>query len=171
MQAPTLNVLCDTLSDSRRALALAVCAHALDLLEQLLGARNDVGVVSQAVGEHILVLEQARVLEQTGDLAEEGDGLLVELLGVANVGSDDSVERQVLALALCERGLELLGSNGKLATDGVLGLLDVRVDVVDVQALRPGRALGEELLGDERGNGQRAHGTGEAHVGGVVDGL
>jgi hypothetical protein len=74
-------------------LTLAVCAYALDFLEQLLRARNDIGLVAQAVDEDVLVLQQAGVLEQTCDLAEECYGFLVELLRVANVRGNDCVER------------------------------------------------------------------------------
>jgi hypothetical protein len=111
------------------------------------------------------MLQQLRVLHQTEHLAEEGNGLLVELLRVADVGCDDSVEGQVLALAFGQSSLELLRADSEFATDSIFGLFDVRVDVVDVQALRPGRGLGEHSLGDEGGNGQRTHGTGKAHVG------
>jgi hypothetical protein len=98
----TLNVLGDALADSWSSLRLAVCAYTLDFLQQLLRARNHVRLVAQAVDEDILVLQQARVLQQTCDLSEECDWLLVELLRVANVGSNDCVERKVLALALCQ---------------------------------------------------------------------
>lgn len=77
------------------------------------------------------MLEQQRVLEQTENLAEEGDGLLVELLGVTNVGADDLVEGKVLGVALSDLGAVLLRLDGQLAADGVLGLDDVRVDVLD----------------------------------------
>jgi hypothetical protein len=153
------------LPDTKRTLRLRVCADRLDVLEQGPGALNDILLVAQALLQNVLVLQQLRVLHQTEDLAEEGDGLLVELLRVADVGCDDSVEGQVLALALGQSSLELLRANGEFATDGIFCLFDVRVDVVDVQALGPGRGLGEHPLGDEVGNGQRTHGTGKTHVG------
>lgn len=41
------------------------------------------------VDENVLLLEEKWVLEDAENLPEESDGLLVELLGVANVGRDD----------------------------------------------------------------------------------
>jgi hypothetical protein len=108
----TLNILGDALADAWCALALAVCAHALDFLQQLLRARNDIGLVAQAVDEDILVLEQRWVLQQTGDLAEERDGLLVQLLRVSDIRCDHGVEGQVLALALCQLRAVLLRLDG-----------------------------------------------------------
>jgi hypothetical protein len=109
---PTLNVLGNALSDAWCALALAVCAHALDFLQQLLRPRNDIRLVAQAIDEHILVLEQSRVLQQTCDLAEECDGLLVQLLRVSNVRCDDGVEGEIFALALCQRRAVLFRLDG-----------------------------------------------------------
>lgn len=131
----TLNVLCNALADAWCALALAVCAHALDLLEQLLCACDDVRLVAQAVDEDIFVLEQVGVLEQTGDLAEKGNGLLVQLLGVANVGCNDGVERQVFALTLCQLRAVRLRLYGQLAAHRILGRAHMRVDVVQVEDL------------------------------------
>ena len=131
----TLNVLCNALSDARCALALTVCAHAIHLFQQLLRPRNDIFLVSQALDQYVLVLQQSRILQQTRHLPEEGDGFLVELLRVANVGGDDGVERQVLALALSQLCAVLLRLDGELSTDGVLGGADVRVDVVQVENL------------------------------------
>lgn len=75
-----------------------------------------------------LLLQQLGVLDQAQDLAEEGEGLLVELLGVADVGGDDLGEGQVL-VAVGKLAAELLALDGQLATHGVLGLAHVRVDV------------------------------------------
>lgn len=74
------------------------------------------------------MLQKVRVLEQTQDLAEEGDRLLVELLRIADVGTYNLLEGQGL-VALSNPGAVLLGLDSKLAADGVLGLDDVRVDV------------------------------------------
>ena len=38
------------------------------------------------------VLEEGRIFEQRQDLAEEGQGFLVELLRIADVGADHGVE-------------------------------------------------------------------------------
>jgi hypothetical protein len=160
----SLDEIGNGLPDTKRTLRLRVCADRLDILEQGPGTLDNILLVAQALLQNVLVLQQLRVLHQTEHLAEESDGLLVELLRVANVGSDNIVEGQVLALALGQSGLELLRANGKFATDSIFCLLDVRVDVVDVQALRPGRGLGEHPLGDEGGDGQRTHGTGKAHI-------
>lgn len=102
------------------------------MLEQPLGTLNNVRLVAQAVDQDILLLKELRVLQQTEDLAEEGDGLLVQLLGVANVGRDDLVKGQAGG-ALAQLGTQLVRLDGELATDGVFGRADVRVDVVDVE--------------------------------------
>lgn len=126
----TLEELGDALLDGRDTVAGAVGANAADILQQPPGPLNDIGLVSQVVDEHVLLLQELGVLEETGYLAEEGKGLLVELLGVADVGGDDLVEGQVVSLAAGDLGAVLLRLDGQLATDGVLGLLDVGVDVV-----------------------------------------
>lgn len=126
----TLNKLGNALLDGGHTGTGTVGADGADALEQELGALNDVGLVAQRVDEGLLVVEQARVLEDAEDLAEKGNGLLVELLGVANVGIDDLVKRQRL-VALVEAGAEGLGLEGELAADGVLGVDDALVDLVD----------------------------------------
>ena len=73
----TLDVLCNALPDAWCTLTLTVCANALDLLEQLPRALKHVRLVSKALEQNVLVLQQARVLEYTRDLPEECDGLLV----------------------------------------------------------------------------------------------
>lgn len=78
------------------------------------------------------MLQKQGVLEQTQDLSKEGDGLLVELLGVADVCGDDLLEWEI-GVAPGKLGTIFLRLDGELATDGVLGLPDVRVDVVDIQ--------------------------------------
>ena len=100
------------------------------MVEEGLGAGDDVALVAEGAQQHVLVLQQLGVLEDAEDLAEEGEGLLVELLGVADVGADDLVEGQVLAVALPELGAEDLRLDGQLAAHRVLGLHHVRVDVV-----------------------------------------
>jgi hypothetical protein len=126
-----LDVFGDRLADASCALRLRVCADAVDVLEQLLRARNHVRLVAEGPRQDVLVLQQLRVLQQRGDLAEECDGLLVELLRVADVGGDDRVEGQVLALALGQLRAVRLRLDGQLAADGILGRADVRVDVVE----------------------------------------
>lgn len=91
------------------------------------------------------MLEQRGVFEETGNLAEEGDGFLVELLGVANVCGNDGVKGQVVTLALGQLCAVLLRLDSQLATDGILGGLDVRVDVANVQRLA--RRRGRHGLG------------------------
>src|SRR3569833_595007 len=65
-------------------------------------------------------------------MAEEGQGPLVELRRVANVGRDDLLEGKV-GSSLVQLGPELLRLDGELAADSVLGCLDMRVDVVVVE--------------------------------------
>jgi len=80
------------LADAGRAVRLRVRADALDVFEQLLRALDHVLFIPQRPGQDVFVLKQLRVFEDGGDLAEECDGLLVELLRVADVGGDDRVE-------------------------------------------------------------------------------
>lgn len=126
------------LADSRGAVAGAVSSYGADMLEEPLGALNDISLVAEVVDEDILLLKKQRVLEETEDLTEEGDGLLVELLGVADVGRDDLVEGKAGG-STEQAGTELLGLDGKLATHSVLGRSDVRVDVVNVETAGIGR--------------------------------
>lgn len=125
----TLNVLCNALPDAWGTLTLAVGSNTLDLLEQPPRPLEHIGLVSEAVHKRLLVFQQQRVLEETGDLAEEGNGLLVELLRVANVGCNDCVEGKVLALTIGQLCAIFLGADGKLATHRILGLLHMGVDV------------------------------------------
>lgn len=139
---PTFEELGNALLDGGHARAGAVGAHGADLLEQPLGALNDVGLVAEAVDQDILILEQLRVLEQAADLAEEGDGLLVELLRVADVCRDDLLEGEAV-VALAQARAELLRLDGELAAHRVLGPPDVGVDVVDGESRHGG---GEAVL-------------------------
>lgn len=123
----------DALLDGRNAVAGTVGADGAHLLQQPLGAVDDIGLVAEVADEQTLVLEQLRVLEQAADLAKEGDGLLVQLLGVANVGRDDVLEGQA-AVAFGQARAKLLGLDGQLAADGVLGPPDVGVDGVNGQS-------------------------------------
>lgn len=126
----TLEEVGNVLADSRGTVAGAISSYGADMLEEPLGALNNISLVAEVVDEDILLLEEKRVLEETEDLAEEGDGLLVKLLGVADVGRDDLVEGEVGG-STEQAGTELLGLDGKLATHSVLSRSDVRVDVVD----------------------------------------
>jgi hypothetical protein len=128
----TLEEVGNALADGRDAVAGTVGADRTDHTKQLLGPLQHVRLIAQVVYQHIALLEQRRVLEEAKDLAEEGDGLLVELLGVADVGRDDLLEGQV-GRAICQRGPVFLRLDGQLTAHGVLGLPDVRVDVVDVE--------------------------------------
>lgn len=110
------------------------------MAQKPLGPLDDIGLVAEGAEEHVLVLQQFGVLEQREHLAEEGDGLLVQLLGVPDVGGDDLVEGQVL-VAGGQLGAEELGLDGQLAPHGVLGGHDILVDVVDVEP-RGGRLCG-----------------------------
>lgn len=129
----TLEELGNALLDSVHTAAGAVGTNRAALLEQPLGTLNDVGLVAKAVDQDILLLEQIGVLKQTEHLAEEGDGLLVQLLGVANVGGDNLVEGQA-GVALVQAGTQLLRLDGELTADSIFSCADVRVDVVDVEA-------------------------------------
>lgn len=84
------------------------------------------------IDQDILLLEQLGVLDQRQDLAKEGDGLLVELLGIADICRDDMVEGQI-SVTLGQLGPELFRLDGELTTDSVLRRADIGVDVVDGQ--------------------------------------
>jgi len=107
------------------------------------------------------MLKQLRVLHQAHNLAEEGDRLLIQLLRVTNIGTDDRVEGKILAFALVELGAVLLRLDRQLATNGILGFLDMRVDVVDVEGARTlGRLRGRRhSFCEEGGQRERAEGT------------
>ena len=77
-------------------MGLRVCAHGFHFGQEAFGAVDDVGGVVEGGLEGGFVGEEGRVLEDGEDLAEEGDGLLVELLRVADVGGDDGVEGEGL---------------------------------------------------------------------------
>lgn len=149
------------LSDGRGAVAGTVSSYGADILEEPLGALNDISLVAEVVDEDVLMLEKQRVLEETEDLAEKGDGLLVKLLGVADVGRDDLAEGDVGG-STEKGGPELLGLDGKLTAHSVLGRSDVRVYVVNVETAGVGGRhfanLGEGLepsLLSERVNNRR----------------
>lgn len=76
------------------------------------------------------IIEQKWSLAQRHHLAGEGERLLAEGVGVADVGEDD-----LLALLL-----ELGGPEVELAAHGVLHLLDVLVQLLVVQRLTPAAA-------------------------------
>lgn len=140
----TLEELGNALLDGWNTGTGTVGTDGADALEEPLCTLNHVGLVAEVVDQDIFLLEKLGVLQQTGDLSEEGDGLLVQLLGVADVGRDDLVEGQVTALALVQRSAELLGLDGQLATDGILGRANVGVDVVDGE---PGHVGGPAMAG------------------------
>ena len=89
-------------------------------------------------------------------MAEEGEGFLVELLRVADVGADDGVEGEVGAGALSQLGPVLFALDRELAAHGVLGVDDVLVDVGYVEAAEFGGG-GEEAFADEVGEREGAH--------------
>jgi hypothetical protein len=132
----TLQELGHTVLDGRHTRARAVRADRVALAQQPLCPLHHVGLVAALLHQHVGAVDEAGVLEQRRDLAEEGDGLLVQLLRVADVGADDLAEGQVGAGAAGDLGAVLLRLDRQLAADGVLGLLDVRVDGGDGEALR-----------------------------------
>lgn len=91
------------------------------------------------------MLEEEGVLDEAQDLAEECDGLLVELLGIADVGRDDLLKGKA-GESLMEESPVLLRLHSQLATHGVLGGADVRVDVVDVEPSATGRPHCADLV-------------------------
>jgi hypothetical protein len=126
----TLNKLGDAIADSGNTSAGTVSTDRADLAQEELGTFDDIGLVAKVLGKSLLVLKQQRVFKKTGDLSEEGDGLLIELLGVADVCGNDLFERKIVGIALCDLGSVFLGLDGKFTTDGVLGSDDALVNVL-----------------------------------------
>ena len=125
------NTLLNISSTSR----IAISTDATNLFEQNPSALDGILLVAES-GKTGLVLEQIRPFQETSYLTKEGDGLLIELLRIANVGKDDGVEGEVLSLAFFELGLVLRCALGNETTHSVLGCFDVRVDVVERERLR-----------------------------------
>ena len=122
----------NTLPDNGCSLTMTVGAHTVNILQESLGTLNDILLVAKGCLEGLGVFQQQRVLDQTQHLTEEGDGLLVQLLRVANVRKDHTVKGQRL-VSLCELHTQFLGLDGQLTTHGILGFPHVGVDVVQVQ--------------------------------------
>lgn len=136
---------------------MTVSTNALNIGEQGLGPVDHVLLVPEGGLEDLGVVQQHRVLDETEDLAEEGNRLLVELLGVSDIGEDDAVEGEGL-VALSQTLAVFLRLDGQLTAHGVLGRPDVRVDVVDAEAFAVGRLglSGQSPLGI--GNAGLSHG-------------
>ena len=128
----TLEEFRNALLDHGSTRASAVSADTANMIEEPLRALNDVALVPERVQQDILVLQQLGVFEDTENLAEESDGLLVELLGISNIGGDDLGEGQVLVALLNLRPV-VLRLDGQLTTHGVFSLDHVRVDVFRVE--------------------------------------
>lgn len=71
---------------------LRVCPHGFHFGQKPFGAVDDVWGVIEGGLQGGFVGEKCGVLEDGKDLTEEGDGFLIELLRVADVGGDDGVE-------------------------------------------------------------------------------
>lgn len=78
------------------------------------------------------MFQKLRMLYNTENLAEEGDGLLIELLRVSDVGRDDLLERQIRTGTLGELSPVLLRLDGQLTAHSVLRRFDVLIDVLIV---------------------------------------
>jgi len=141
---PTLKEVGDALPDSRNAVAGAVGSYGPNMLKKPLCTLSHVALVAELVQEHIFVVEQGGVLEETEDLAEESDGLLIELLGVADVGRDNLGEGKI-GQATLEVGAVLLRLDGELTTDGIFSGLHMRIDIVDIEAFPGGGPHGASL--------------------------
>ena len=77
-------------------MGLRVCAHGFHFCQEASGPVDDVGGVVEGGLEGGFVGEEGGVLEDGEDLAEEGDGFLIELLRVADIGGDDGIEGEGL---------------------------------------------------------------------------
>lgn len=128
----TLEELSNALLDGGNTGACAVGTDTANIFQEESRALQHIGLVSQAAQQDLLVLQELRMLEKTQDLAEEGDGLLVELLRVADIGADDLGERQA-GIALSKGCAVFLRLDGQLATHSILGLDDLGLDVPDMQ--------------------------------------
>lgn len=140
----TLKEVGNALANSRDAVACTVGADRAYFAQQPLGSLDDIVLIAEGFLQGLLVLQEQRVLDQTEDLAEESNGLLVQLLRVANVGRDDLGERQTL-FATAKLGPELLRLDSKLTTDSILGLDNMGIDVALIQTSgRGGRHIATE---------------------------
>jgi len=122
-----LNKLGNRLSDSRNTLGMRVSADGSNFINKKLGTLNRVLLEEEF---RIGVLKKVGVLNQSQDLSVKGDGVLVKLLGVANVGVDDLLKGKGTGVSL-KLLAELLSAEGESAADGVLGVNYVLVKLVD----------------------------------------
>jgi len=117
----------DVLANERVAFAEGVGASEEASLKQTLGTGD--GIRSKSLRS---LLHQLRVLHEGADLPDEGDGLLLELLGVANVAIGDIVKRQTgrntLLLGVEKLLLQLCCTNCHSTTNLVLGNKNTRID-------------------------------------------
>lgn len=104
----------------------------------------------------MLLLQQRRVFDDAQNLPKECNGFLIQLLGIPNVCGDNSIERQ-LSSTICGRiwsSSELLAVgirfSSNLASNGIFGFDDMRIDVVDVECLAGGggRHGSGSIMGD-----------------------
>lgn len=109
-------------------------------------------VAIAAVGRRSLELQRYTV--KTAHLAQVGQRLLIQLLGVANVARYDRVKRELLACL--EVVPQLFGADGDSASNGVLGLEDSLVDgIVGDYAVGGIARSHAERRGSERVGGAR----------------
>ena len=96
-----LNKLGNRLSDSRNTLGMRVSADGSNFINKKLGTLNRVLLEEEF---RIGVLKKVGVLNQSQDLSVKGDGVLVKLLGVANVGVDDLLKGKGTGVSLKRGG-------------------------------------------------------------------
>ena len=129
---------------------MGVRANTANLLIKAHGPGNRITGV-YLLGNLDMLLHQRGVLEQTDDLAPEGDRALVKagLLGIPNVRSDDFIKRQFGSCmtvpiglrragtvahgssgGVCDLMCVLVGAKGELAPHGIGHIEDGRVDGV-----------------------------------------
>lgn len=74
-------------------------------------------------------MQENWVLQKTKHLSVPSQRFLVQLLWVPDVGQNDAVKRQVVVFAGFQDFLQFVCSDGDLASDGVLGIDGLWVDI------------------------------------------
>ncbi|RUP25383.1 hypothetical protein BC936DRAFT_138843, partial [Jimgerdemannia flammicorona] len=92
------NEASNILTDVRDALRMRVCANAANVVQEELCALDRVRWVELEQELAVLWRKEIWVVDQRGYLTEKGDGLLIELLRVADVAINDSLEGEGVAL-------------------------------------------------------------------------
>jgi hypothetical protein len=146
-----LNEFGNRLSNNGNTLGMRISANGSNLSNKGLGTLNRVLFKEQL---RIGILEEIRVLNQSKDLSVKGDGVLIKLLGVTNIGVDDLFKRKGIGVSL-ELLAELLSAESESAADCVFGVDYVFVKLVDSERGHFVRSRRVKERKGRRGEGRR----------------